>query len=53
MMKHINLAELHKSVGMIKCHFLVILVTLGPKLGHFAFEICPKIHEIIKLELKS
>ena len=53
MLKHINLAELQRSVGMIKCYFLVILVILGPKSGHFAFEIWPKIHEIIKLELKS
>ena len=30
-----------------------ILVTLASNLGHFAFEIEPKIHEIIKLELKS
>ena len=30
-----------------------ILVTLASNLGHFAFEIEPKIHEIIKLELKN
>ena len=28
-------------------------VTLGPKSGHFALEIWPKIYEIMKLELKS
>ena len=27
MLKHINLAELQRSVGMLKCHFLVISVT--------------------------
>ena len=53
MLKHIDLAELRRSVGMMKWHFFVILVILGSKLGHFAFEIWPKIHEIIKLELKS
>ena len=53
MLKHIDLAELQRSVGMIKWHFLVILVILGSKSGHFALEIWPKIHEIIKLELKS
>ena len=30
-----------------------ILVTLASNLGYFAFEIEPKIHEIIKLELKN
>ena len=30
-----------------------ILVTLASNLGHLALEIEPKIHEIIKLELKS
>ena len=30
-----------------------ILVTLASNLGHFALEIEPKIHEIVKLELKS
>ena len=49
MLKHIDLAELRISVGMIKWHFLVILAS---KSGHFAFEIRQKIHEIIKLELK-
>ena len=29
-----------------------ILVTLAPNLGHFASEIEPKIHEIIKVERK-
>ena len=42
MLKHIDLAELRISVGMIKWHFLVILVILGSKLGHFAFEILTK-----------
>ena len=52
-LQHIDLAKLQRSVGMLKWHFFVILVILGSKLGHFAFEIWPKIHEIIKLELKS
>ena len=30
-----------------------ILVNLASNLDHFAFEIEPEIHEIIKLELKS
>ena len=42
MLKHIDLAELQRSIGMIKWHFLVILVILGSKSGHFAFEIWPK-----------
>ena len=35
MLKHIDLAELKRSVGMTKYHFLVILVILGSNLGHF------------------
>ena len=53
MLKHIDLAGLQISVGMIKLDFLVILVILGSKLGRFALEIFPKIHETIKVELKS
>ena len=32
---------------------LTILVILASKSGHFALEIAQKIHEIVKLELKS
>ena len=34
-LKHIDLSKRQRSVGMIKWHFLVILVILGSKLGHF------------------
>ena len=34
-LKHIDLAKLQRSVCMIKWHFLVILVILGSKSGHF------------------
>ena len=33
--------------------FLFFFAALILKLSHFAFKIRPKIHEIIKLELKS
>ena len=39
---HLDSTDFQRSVDMVKWLFLVILVILAPKLGHFPFEIGPK-----------